>query len=140
MELFSDDRPNRNAVRPIAYKRLPVLSNFCPSMPLKSPFSLKKARLHIDNKGVVVNGRLSDSIFALPVEICLRPKIDQGKLIFVLDDVATRSISLPKFAKDKINAYLDLIMRSKELYDPNLEIISAYTVDKILNVEILRKS
>lgn len=102
-------------------------------------FPIRKARLHIDNKGVVINGKLSDSFLSLPIEICLRPKIDHGKLIFVLDDVAASSISLPKFAKDKINDYLDLIMRSKELYDPNLEIISTYTADKILRVEIQRK-
>lgn len=103
-------------------------------------FPLKKARLNIDTKGIVVRGKISDSFLALPVEICLRPKIEQGKLTFVLDDIATSSISLPKFARDKFNAYLDLIMRSKELYDPNLEIITATTADKKLRLEIHRKA
>lgn len=102
-------------------------------------FPIKKSRLRITEKGIVINGRLSESFFSLPVEIYIRPKIDQNKLTFILDDIATSSISLPKIAKDKINAYLDIIMKSKNLYDSNLEIISASTADKSLKIEVHKK-
>lgn len=103
-------------------------------------FPLKKARLKIREKGIVVNGRMSDSFLALPVEICIRPKIDQGKLLLILDDIETSSVSLPKFVRDKINAYLDMIMRSRTLYDENLEIITAATLEQILRLEIHKKN
>lgn len=102
-------------------------------------FPIKKAKLRIDDQAIKISGRLSDSFFALPVEFQIRPKIDNNKLTFVLDDVSASSVSMPKFVKDKINSYLDLIMRSKSLYDETLEIISANCTDQKLVIEVHKK-
>lgn len=104
-----------------------------------SDFPLKNAKLSIDEQGIRLSGKTSQSIFSLPVKCVLKPKIEDNKLLFILDEIATGSISLPGRIKGDVNAYLDLIMRSKGLYDPNLEIISAATLDNILRLEVHKK-
>ncbi len=104
-----------------------------------SDFPLKRARLTIDNKGIIITGRTSDNALSLPIKTVVRPKIEQQKLIFFLDELATGAVSVPSNIKNNVNNYLLMIMKSRELYDQNLEIISASTSEGKLTLEINRK-
>jgi len=104
-----------------------------------SDFPLKDSKLSIDNQGIHVSGKMSQSFFSLTLRALLQAKIENGKLIFFLDDIATGSISMPNRIKAELNDYLDLIMRSKNLYDPNLEIISVATRDKTFELVVYKK-
>ncbi len=102
-------------------------------------FPLKRAKLKVEDSGIVVTGKTSDSILSLPVNTVIRPKIEQQKLIFVLDELATGSISVPSSVRESVNNYLIMLMKTRELYDPSLEIISASTSKGKLTLEINKK-
>lgn len=102
-------------------------------------FPLKRARLKVEDNGIIVTGKTNDSMFSLPINTVIRPKIEQQKLIFVLDELATGSISVPGSVRESVNNYLIMLMKTRELYDPNLEIISASTSKGKLTLEINKK-
>ena len=104
-----------------------------------SDFPLKKARIEINQEGIHISGKTSENIFSLPVSATVRPKIEDQKLSFVLDEIASGSISLPSKVKDNLGSYLEMQMRSRKLYDQNLEIVSASTSEDTLTIEVTRK-
>lgn len=104
-----------------------------------SDFPLKNARLQITESGIIIAGKANLGIIPLPVKAVIRPKISDNKLIFVMDEIATGSISMPKFIKDDLNNYLDIQMRSRSLSDPNIEIIRAATLQDYLEIEVHKK-
>ncbi len=102
-------------------------------------FPLKRSRLEIDERGIIITGKTSDRLISLPISVVVRPKVDLGKFILILDEVASGSITLPKIVKNNINDYLSRLMKTRELYDQNLEVISAHTTSDKLFIEVFKK-
>lgn len=102
-------------------------------------FPLKRSNLRIEERGIIVSGRTNDNWYSLPVHTVVRPKIDGGQLTFVLDELASGSISLPKSIRDNVSQYLVRLMKTRTLYDDGLEVVSAYTSDEKLIIEVSKK-
>ncbi|OQB06332.1 MAG: hypothetical protein BWY19_00324 [bacterium ADurb.Bin212] len=102
-------------------------------------FPLKRSSLRIEERGIIVSGRTSDNWYSLPVHTVVRPKIDGGQLTFVLDELASGAISLPKGIRDNVSQYLVRLMKTRALYDAELEVVSAYTSKEKLIIEVSKK-
>lgn len=102
-------------------------------------FPLKRPKINIDDRGIKVSGKTSENWFSLPVSTVVRPKIENNKLTFVLDDLASGSITLPTAVRKSVSDYLVRLMKTRELYDSNLEVVSAYTVIDKLVIEVSKK-
>lgn len=102
-------------------------------------FPLKRSSLRIEERGIIVSGRTNNNWYSLPVHTVVRPKIDGGQLTFVLDELASGSISLPKSIRDNVSQYLVRLMKTRTLYDDGLEVVSAYTSQEKLIIEVSKK-
>ncbi len=103
-------------------------------------FPLQKARLEIEDRGIIISGSIKKSILSLPVKAVVVPKVEEGRVKLYIDDLSSGSISLPQAVKNSLNDYLDLMMRSKNLYDDTLEITGTETRENLFKIDVYKRT
>ncbi|MFA7253194.1 MAG: hypothetical protein WC107_01420 [Patescibacteria group bacterium] len=70
-------------------------------------FPIQKAKLSITNDGIILNGKSSNSIFGLNLEVKALPRAENGKIMIDINEITAAGIKAPpKIAdplKDQIN-------------------------------------
>ncbi len=71
-------------------------------------FPLKNATLNIEERGVIIKGKTSDSILSFSVEVLFEPYInDQKQMALKVMKANAGFVNLPNSLKEKLNQYID---------------------------------
>lgn len=84
-------------------------------------FPLKKATLEIEERGIVIKGKTSDSILSFSVEVLVVPEIVDKKLELKISDANAGFVNLPATIKEALNDYIISSVNNKLNQTGNIE-------------------
>ncbi len=84
-------------------------------------FPLKKATLEIEERGIVIRGKTSDSILSFSVEVLVVPEIVDKKLELKISDANAGFVNLPATIKEALNDYIISSVNNKLNQTGNIE-------------------
>ena len=99
-------------------------------------FPLKKAKLSIDDAGVHITGKTSNSIFGLNVEVLLVPKAQNKKLIFLIQDIKAGGVTAPSKVAYSVTPLISSAFEKVLPVGYNLNVSAARTIPQYLVIDV----
>jgi len=99
-------------------------------------FPLKKAKLSIDDTGVHVSGKTSNSIFGLNTEVLLEPRAQNGKLVFSIKEIKAGGVTAPSKIVYAISPLISSAFEKVMPVNYNLDVTAARTIPQYLVVDV----
>ena len=99
-------------------------------------FPLKKAKLSIDDTGVHITGRTSNSIFGLNTDVLLEPRAQNKKLVFSIKEIKAGGVTAPQKVVYSISPLISDSFSKVLPTNYNLNVSAARTIPQYLVIDV----
>lgn len=95
-------------------------------------FPLKKPSVKITSDKIILSGKTSNSPLSFKLDIGIVPRVENGKVVFDIEDIKTAGVSAPKVVTDEVNkslsSYLNQVNLNKDIKVTDVKLYQGYLI------------